>query len=55
MDDDHYIANEKNAHIDTSDIEKEIHEDVRNNPNIEDEELVELIYNKVFSNTAASP
>ncbi|MCU7808074.1 MAG: hypothetical protein KZQ73_09440 [Candidatus Thiodiazotropha sp. (ex Semelilucina semeliformis)] len=55
MDDDHYIANEKNAHIDTSNFEKEILEDVNRNPDIKDEKFVEHIYNKVFSQTAVSP
>lgn len=55
MDDDHYIANAKNAHIDTSGFENEILAEVRKNSGIEDEALVELIYDKVFSKTAAAP
>ncbi len=55
MDDDHYIANAKNAHIDTSKFEEEILAEVRNNSGIEDKALVELIYDKAFSETAAAP
>ncbi|MGL1930697.1 MAG: hypothetical protein OCC45_02930 [Desulfotalea sp.] len=55
MDDDHYIVNAKNAHIDTSSFENEILEDVRSHSSINDKELVELIYNRVFSTTAILP
>ena len=55
IDDDHYIANAKNAHIDTSEFEKEILAEVTNNTGIEDEALVELIYEKAFSKTAVAP
>jgi hypothetical protein len=55
MDDDHYIANAKNAHIDTSEFVEEILAEVRNNTGIEDEALVELIYDTAFSKTAAEP
>jgi hypothetical protein len=55
MNDDHYIANTKNAHINTSEFENEILDNVNNNPQIKDEELVELIYDKVFSRIANAP
>jgi len=55
MEDDHYIANPNNALIDTSEFEKEILAEVRNNSGIEDEALVELIYDKAFSKTSVAP
>ena len=55
MDDDHYIANAKNAHRNTSEFENEILDNVNNNPQIKDEELVELIYDKVLSRIANVP
>jgi hypothetical protein len=55
MNDDHYIANPKNAHIDTSEFEQEILAEVKNNTGIEDEALVELIYDKAFSKIAVAP
>ncbi len=55
MDDDHYIPNIKNAHINTSEFEKEILDEVAKNSEIKDEALVELIYDKVFSKSAVVP
>ena len=55
IDDDHYIANANNAHINTSEFEKEILAEVINNTGIEDEALVELIYEKAFSKTSVAP
>ncbi|MBM4054577.1 MAG: hypothetical protein FJ264_07885 [Planctomycetes bacterium] len=55
IDDDHYIVNARNAHIDTAEFEEGILAEVRNNSGIADEALVELIYNKAFSMTAAAP
>jgi hypothetical protein len=55
MHDDHYIAYTNNAHIRTSQFEDENLDAVRKNPEIEDQALVELIYDKAFSKTAVAP
>lgn len=55
MDDDHYIANAKNAHIDISEFENEILAEVSKHPEIADETLVALIYDSIFSKCAAAP
>lgn len=53
--DDHYIPNERNAHIGTSDFEKTILDYFERNPAVTDEELLEHIYGEVFSKTAVEP
>jgi hypothetical protein len=55
MEDDHYIAYTNNARKRTSQFEDEILDVVRKNPGIEEQALVELIYDKAFTKTAVAP
>lgn len=52
LEDDHYIANSKNAHIDTSAFEQEIHQKLTK---LRGEEALESIYNLVFSKLSVPP
>lgn len=54
-DDDHYILNNKNAHIDTSRFEQEVLAELRKTPEIDDRQLAELAYLNAFSRTAVPP
>ena len=53
-DDDHYIANARNAHIDTTEFENEVFKIARN-PKIRDQELLKQLYQSIFCRTAAAP